>query len=297
MNAEVTHANVVAGVRRRLRAAGVPSPDADARWLVDHVVEEVAGDPAGPGANLLEELVARRVGREPLQLVLGRWAFRTVELVCRAGVFVPRPETEVVAGVAIDAARRSGPAPLVVEPCTGTGAIACSLLAEVPGVQLVAADRDPDAVALARHNLDRVAGGQAGPAAAAAGAHATVVTSNLLGQVEPDLRGRLDVLVANPPYLPERDRAGWEPEVADHDPPAALVGGPDGHEVVDRLLALAVAWLAPGGTVVLEIDERRGADAIEQAGRVGLDDVRLAYDLSGAARAVVARRPATAEPS
>lgn len=291
VDAEVTHPDVVAAVTGQLAAAGVPSPRADARWLVAHVAERGLDPAVGEGAAWLEALVARREAREPLQLVLGAAAFRTIEVVCRPGVFIPRPETEVVAGVAIDAARAAGPASVVVEPCTGTGAIACSLLAEVPGVRVVATDLDPAATALARENLARTAAGAAGVAGAAAGATWEVLDGDLLAPVDPALRGHLDVLVANPPYLPAADRGSWQPEVADHDPDAALVGGRDGHEVVDALLAAAATWLAPGGLVVVEIDERRGAAALAMAARVGLVTARLVTDLAGAARAVSARRP------
>lgn len=294
----------------RLAAAGVPSPDVDARWLVDHVVE-VAGDPVGCGAALLDGLVVRRIRREPLQQVIGRTWFRLLELHCAPGVFIPRPETEIVAGLAIDAAiaaraaaalqaaatRAAGPGAAALEPvpirvvdaCTGTGTIALSIAVEVPGVDIVAGDVDPAAVELATANLARVRDGQAG-APLARGTSVSVVSSDLLGGVDPAWRGRLDVLVANPPYLPAADRDSWEPEVADHDPDRALVGGPDGHEVVDALLELAGEWLAPGGTVILEIDERRGADALVAAAAAGLVDARIEMDLTGADRAVVARR-------
>ncbi len=278
-------------VAAELAAAGVPSPDADARWLCEHVHDHL-GDPASDpaAADALAALVARRTAREPLQLVLGTWAFRTVELVCRPGVFVPRPETEVVAQAAIDAARAAGPGAKVAEPCTGSGAIACALLAEVAGVEVVATDHDPRAVAAARENLARVRDGRAGPPPAP-GASAHVLHGELLDPLDPAWRGHLDVLVANPPYLPAADAASWAPEVADHDPHDALLGGPDGHEVVDRLLALAASWLKPGGTVVVEIDERRGADAIAVARAAGLVAVRLVHDLSGADRAITGRRP------
>ncbi len=289
MNAEVEAPTVVAEVERRLAAAGVPSPRADARWLVEHVLR-VAGAVTGCGAALLDGLVARRLAREPLQLVLGTTSFRTVELACRPGVFLPRPETEVVAGLAVDAARRAGRAPVIVEPCTGGGAIAASLLAEVPGATIVATDLDDAAVALARENLERVRTGDAGGRPAAAGASATVLRGDLLGPVDPALCGHLDVLVSNPPYLPARDRGSFEVEVAAHDPDRALIGGPDGHEVVDRLLASAGQWLAPGGTVVVEIDERRADDAVRVARAVGLVDVRVAQDLAGRDRALVAGR-------
>jgi release factor glutamine methyltransferase len=289
VNAEVAHPDVVAQVARRLEAAGVPSPRADARWLVEHACD-VAGGPAGCGGALLDGLVARRIAREPLQLLVGSAAFRTVELRCVPGVFIPRPETEIVAGVAVEAARAAGDAPLIVEPCTGSGAIACALLAEVAGARIVATDVDPAAVALASDNLRRVAAGEAGPPAAAAGARAEVLLGDLLGPVPRELHGHLDVLVANPPYLPAADRGSWEPEVGDHDPDVALVGGDDGHEMVDALLIAAASWLRPGGTVVLEIDDRRGDDALAAAAAAGLADVALLRDLAGADRAVVARR-------
>lgn len=282
----------VAAVRARLAAAGVTSPAADARWLIRHVTTTV-GDPDEDdrAAAALEALVTRRTAREPLQLLLGSWGFRTVELACGPGVFLPRPETEVVAGLAVDAARAAGTRPRVAEPCTGTGAIACALLAEVPGVEVVASDHDRRAVDLARENLARLADGRAGVAGPARGARGEVRHGDLLQPLDAAWRGHLDVLVANPPYLPHSDRDRWPPEVADHDPQRALIGGADGHEVVDRLLASAAAWLAPGGVVVLEIDERRGADALATAARVGLVAARIVPDLAGADRAITARRP------
>ena len=292
MNAEVAHPRTVAAVAERLGAAGVPSARADARWLVEHVASTV-GEPEGAGAALLEELTARREAREPLQLILGSTAFRHLELLCAPGVFVPRPETEVVAGAAIAAVREASAkgrdGVRVVEVGTGTGAIALSLAAEVAGVEVVAGDRDPAAVALARRNLRRVAAGEAG-GPLAQGSHVEVVTSDLLDDVESGWRGTVDVLVSNPPYLPARDRVTWEPEVRDHDPEAALVGGVDGHELVDRLLLLAASWLASGGAVVIEIDERRVAAARTAAREAGLADVEVVADLTGAARAVTGRR-------
>lgn len=286
---------VAAAVARELAAAGIDSPTADARWLIEGVVGR---DPhRWPDAPLpaavvepLRAAVDRRLAREPLQLILGTAPFRSLELVCRPGVFVPRPETEVVAGLAVHAAQQgASSAPIVAEPCTGTGAIACAVAAEVDGARVLATDHDPAAVGLARHNAERVQRGGAGPPGFAAGASVAVELGDLLDPLDPALRGHLDLLVANPPYLPAADRGSWSPEVADHDPDLALVGGPDGHEIVDRLLALAAAWLAPGGAVILEIDERRGAEAIAAARRAGLDDVQVARDLTGAERAVVAR--------
>ncbi len=267
----------------RLAAAGVASPHADARLLTRVAAER------GVSAEVFADWVARRASREPLQLVLGVTWFRNVEITCRPGVFVPRPETEVVAGLAIDAARSAGPAPLVVETCSGTGAITCALVTEVPGVRVVAVELDPTAADLAASNVAAALDGRTGTPAAA-GAHAEVVAGSLLDPVDPGLAGHLDVLVANPPYLPADDTGTWDPEVAAHDPVVALVAGDHGNELVDRLAELACRWLRPGGTLVVELDPRLAAAAADHARAVGLVDVRVAPDLTGRDRALVARR-------
>lgn len=271
------HATAVGRVADRLAAAGIEGARAQARWLVEHAVA-TAG--SADHAAQLEALVRRRLDREPLQLVLGSWPFRAVELVLEPGVFLPRPETELVAGLAIEHAAAVGPGALIAEPCTGSGAIAASLLAEVPGVEVHATDLDARAVQLARRNV----------AAAAADGRGTVHHGDLLAPLPVALCGRLDVLVANPPYLPEGDADHLDIEVAAHDPPAALFGGPHGHEVVDRLLALAARWLRPGGVVVLEVDARLGQEALVTAAGVGLARGELVRDLAGRHRVLVAHR-------
>lgn len=288
-------------VADRLEDAGVPTPDVDARWIVDAVLERLGPDLSSCDRLVLDALVDRRASREPLQLVVGSTTFRWVEVACRPGVFIPRPETEVVADEAIEAARaateRAGEA-LVVEVCTGTGAIALAVASEVAAVHVWAGDLSAEAVALARENARALAAGdpptpwRPGPWMAP-GATVEVHRSDLLAAVPPSWRDSVDVLVANPPYLPDAESGTWAPEVTDHDPAAALVGGPDGHEVVDALLGHAIEWLRPGGTVVVEIDDRRGADAVATATAAGLVDVRLRADLTGRDRAVVARRPSS----
>lgn len=289
-NAEVDYPEVVSEVAVRLATSGVPTPRVDARRLVEHVVA-VVGEPTGCGAALLDGLVVRRRRREPLQLILGSCAFRYLDLVCRPGVFVPRPETEVVAGLAIDAAREAGAAPVVLEPCTGAGPILCSLVAEVPGARVIAGDRDERAVALAGENLDRLVAGAAGVRGPAEGAAGRVVHGELFSGMDPRLAGRVDVVVANPPYLPAADADAWPPEVAGHDPTAALIGGGAGHEVVAELLVGASEWLRPGGVVVVEIDARVGPEMLALAGSCGLAAGRVHADLTGAPRVLTARRP------
>jgi len=289
-----------ADVVARLRAAGVPSPEVDARWLV----EAASGsDPRRTPDGLvdadtqrrLSELVARRCAREPLQLVLGTTAFHDLELQCRPGVFVPRPETEVLADIALELVRAraterardadaAGPV-VLLEPCCGTGAVGLAVACSTADAVVTIADRSPVATALAAQNRAAL------EAAGRLRCPVEVRSGSLMDAFDPAVRGHVDVLVANPPYLPLSDLALLEPEVAWHDPHEALFGGPEGHEIVDGLLDLAAEWLAPGGAIVLEVDARRCAEAVAHARRVGLVDVGSRRDLTGADRFVLARRP------
>ncbi|MFT5222552.1 MAG: release factor glutamine methyltransferase [Glaciecola sp.] len=243
------------------------------------------------GDEALDAWVTRRANREPVQVILAETWFRNVRLATAPGVFIPRPETEIVAGLAIAAAASAWPDPKVIEACTGSGAIICALLTEVPGVHVVATELDGAAAALARDNVASALRSEAG-CQLAEGATGEVRQGSLLDPVDQDWCGHVDVLVANPPYLPASDVGTWDPEVASQDPVAALVGGVHGNEIVDELARLAMTWLVPGGTLVLELDPRLADDAKHHAEQVGLVDVRIAGDLTGRDRALVARRPA-----
>jgi release factor glutamine methyltransferase len=281
-----------------LAAAGVPDASIDARWLV---MAATGHDPirsslstiapitalSASARSELDSLLVRRAAREPLQLVVGSTAFRTLTLTCAPGVFIPRPETEVLAGLVIDrvrALRVSGSRTLVLEPCCGTGAISLAVAAEVDGARVLAADLEPAAVALATSNRDGLA------ARGLLRSAVEVAAGDLLAAFDPSLRGEVDIVVANPPYLPLSDLADLAPEVAEHDPHVALFGGPEGHEVVERLLDQAADWLAPGGHVLVELDARRVAGAAAHAGRLGFVDICAVQDLTGADRFLVARR-------
>ena len=275
----------LAQVRERLAAAGVPTPEVDAALLLRHILgwpaaRLVTGAAAAlpPGAvEELEPLVTRRAQRVPLQLLLGSVGFRHLDIAVAPGVFLPRPETEVLAGEALARLPAGG---LALEPCTGSGAVACALADEGAAVRVIATDLSPTAVALARGNAARLH------------LEVTVLLGDLLMPVPAALRGSADVLVANPPYLAQHELPGLEPEVRDHDPVAALVSGPTGSETVARLLDEGPAWLRPGGWLLLEVDTSRAHATAALARGAGLADVAVVCDLTGAERVVLGRRPA-----
>lgn len=278
-------------VRALLAEAGVPSPDADARALVAHALGLASLPVPLPDAltadqvSRLAHAVERRAGREPLQHIVGHVGFRYLTLEVRAGVFVPRPETETVAQVAVDeaAARAAaGHEPTVVDLCCGAGGIALSVATEVSAAHVVAVDLSPEAVALTAAN------------AASTGARdVRVEAGDVRDAVLPELEGRVDVVVSNPPYIPP-DAVPVDPEVRDHDPDLALYGGgADGLDVPRAVVARAAALLAPGGLLVMEHAEVQAGAVRDLVAATGaFTGVRTGTDLTGRDRMVVARRAA-----
>lgn len=267
----------------RLRAAGCVFAEDEAVLLVDAARgpardDPPAGGPAGPGGTL-EELVARRVAGEPLETVLGWVGFAGLRLGVGPGVFVPRRRTELLARTAARLARGAGDRPVVVEACCGVAPVAAFVAHHVPTARVHAADVDPAAVRWAARNL-------AGRGRAWAG--------DLLEAVPAVLRGRVDVLVANAPYVPHDAIATMPPEAREHEPHVALDGGADGVDVQRRLLALAPAWLRPGGHVLVETS-RRQAPLTRDACPAGWS-VEVLHDDDVDGTVVVARRPTSAVP-
>lgn len=294
---------VLLEVSRRLGSAS------EARWLVEHVAGPGAHAQvlAGTGAALaadadgeLQELVRRRLAGEPVQYLLGSWPFRQLQLAVDRRVLIPRPETEVVTGYALDElARAAGDIPddafgddpvRVADLGTGSGAIALSLAVEGPRrlhrrLQVWATDTSDDALAVAGANE-----------AAARVDHPAMAPVELAGgswfEALPDeLAGTFTLVVSNPPYVTEAEWAELDPTVRDHEPRQALVGGPRGVEQVDRILTEAPRWLARWGVLVLELAPHQADDAALRALVAGFDAVVVRRDLAGRQRALIARWP------
>jgi release factor glutamine methyltransferase len=254
----------------------------------------VDGVDAGQRARLAE-LVNARSARVPVQHLIGRAGFRHLELAVGPGVFVPRPETESLAGWGVRAARAAagggvadGDGPVVVDLCSGSGAIALAVAQEAPRARSYAVEADPAALEWLRRNAaERAAAGDRPIEIVAA----DVTDSGVVGDAGAlaGLRGRVDVLLCNPPYVP--DRAPVPPEVADHDPARAVFGGPDGLAVIRPVIALAAALLRPGGVVGIEHDDGHG-DAVPAllAHHGAFVDIVDRQDLAGRPRFATATR-------
>jgi release factor glutamine methyltransferase len=280
---------------RELAAAGCVSARAEADWLLEEAVDEES----------LRAMVARRVAGEPLQYVIGWAPFGPLRLAVGPGVFVPRPETEGLAdraatrlrsrpepaegsgepqgGAPVDregSGEPRGGAPVrrvAVDVCTGSGAIACFLAAEVPGARVLATELDPGALAWARRNADRYG--------------VELLAGDLDEPLPAALAGRVDVLCANVPYVPSGAIATLPTDVRDHEPRLALDGGPDGLDVLRRLVARAGHWLAPGGGLLCEIGEDQAETGVALLTAAGLVEVAVHPDLVGRDRILEGTHP------
>lgn len=272
----------------RLAAAGVPDPEVDAELLIGHVLGlsrgglqarlVMGGELSASDAATLEPLVAGRERREPLQHLTGRAPFRSLELAVGPGVFVPRPETEQVAQLAIDALRAAAePEPIAVDLGSGSGAIALALATEVPHAIVWAVENSPAAFPWTRRNVDEV------------GASNLELVFGDLATALHDLDGRVAVVVSNPPYVPAAELPR-DPEVRLHDPEAALYGGADGLDVVRVLSGRALELLRPGGVLVIEHAETQSAAVAAILAADGWRAIAHHRDLTGRDRATTALR-------
>ena len=291
--------DVLVDGERRLGAAGVPTPRVDAELLLAHVIGVPRGrlflsDPIDSSdASRFEILLVRRSARVPLQHLVGEAPFRHLVLEVGRGVFVPRPETENVAELAIRALQTDSVERLAVDLCTGSGAIALSLATEVPHSIVHALELEGPAYDWAVRNVARYADDLERVGSQVVMHRGDATTAHL--DVLASLVGRVDVLVSNPPYIPD-DAVPREPEVRDYDPPRALYGGYDGLDVVRGIAVSAAALLRPGGLLVIEHSDAQG----EPGGSAGVPfvlrengsylEVRDLPDLAGRDRVTTAIR-------
>ena len=272
----------------RMEAAGLPRMEA--RWMVEEAsgldaADDLAGLVTERGMVRHDAMLARRLAGEPLQYVLGRWAFRTLDLMVDKRVLIPRPETEVVAGLALLEADRfsaagGGGTVLVADLGTGSGAIGLSIAAECPAAHVWCTDSSADALAVARANctgLGRPAG------------RVTILEGSWFDALPPDRSGAFNVVVSNPPYVDVAD--DLPPEVVGWEPSEALFAPGSGRADLESLVDGAMEWLAPGGALVLEMAPDQTTAMADRARTAGFVEVCVHRDLAGRERAVVARVP------
>jgi release factor glutamine methyltransferase len=289
----------------------------EARWIVAHAAgiasDDLVGRLSEHAAPSVEDalgvLMRRRSAGEPLQYVLGTWAFRTIEITVDPRVLVPRPETEQVVGVALEELAVQASTPLVgdevivVDLGTGSGAIALALAAEgratvgstrrsnggprgSPRLEVWATDCSPAALDVARSNLADLE--QRMPSMAGIVRFAGGTWFDALPQ---DLVGHIHLAVSNPPYVSAREWEGLDSVVQRFEPKDALVAGPRGTEALEALLDGARSWLAPGGSVVLELAPHQADRMVRLASAFGYEDPQVRADLASRPRTLVARRP------
>ena len=247
-------------------------PAKNRAWLIAHEHETVAGDVA----NALKALIERRTSGEPLQYITGETEFYSLPIAVSRDVLIPRPETELLVEKAVELGRRF-PRPRVLDVGTGSGAIAIALAHELPEAIVTATEISQAALELARSNAQRnqVAG------------HIRFLHGDLLGPVAGEA---FELVVSNPPYVPERDRNSLSAEVRDFEPARALFAGEDGLAIYRRLIPAAIGALVSGGFVVLEIGYGQQQDLAALLAESGFAGIDFVPDLQGIPRVGSARR-------
>jgi release factor glutamine methyltransferase len=289
---QATLSEVIAEARRMLEQAGIESAQQEVFWIVEHVLCLAAHHVVADRDRLLSqversavrELIERRVGREPLQYILGTQEFCGLEFEVNPAVLIPRPETELLVEYVAQRIPLDRQA-TVVDVCTGSGCIAVAIARLRPRVRVIASDLSNPSLDVARRNA----------AHHAVSERITWLEGDLLGSLaKQELEGCIDVIVSNPPYIPEADWAFLQPEVRLFEPRGALVAGPQGTELHERLLQEAGRDLIPGGALIVEI----GAGQARAMRRI-VDQIpgyrfhRLVYDAAGLERLVIVERVET----
>lgn len=283
-SAGIPIAELVGRAAKALERAGVPSPQVDAELIAAHILGtsrgqvQLAGYTGGvftqTDAEAFAHLVARRVSREPLQHITGTAPFRHLTLAVGKGVFVPRPETEEVAQLAINALQADASTePIAVDLCSGSGAIALALATEVPHARVWAVELSPEALVYTRRNAEGVE-------------NLTVVEGDFTTAL-PELDGTVAVVISNPPYVP-RDAIPRDEEVRRFDPVLALYSGVDGLDAIRALSVRASQLLRAGGTLVIEHGDEQGTAVCEILATDGWQNPQTHRDLTGRDRATTA---------
>lgn len=265
---------------------GVENPRRSAEWLLSeasglsrvelyaHFDRLLSDDERGA----FRASIGRRAAGEPLQYVTGEMPFRHVVLRVRPGVFIPRPETEVLVDEVLSSL--DGVAdPVVVDLCTGSGAIGVSVAHERPDARVYATEIVPEAAEVARENAERCGVAD----------RVTVLTGDLFGPLPEDLRGSVHAVASNPPYVPTSDLDSLPVEVGRFEPRVALDGGPDGLDTVRRIVAEAQSWLLPGGALVIETDTSTAKTAVNEMA-AWYEGTKTVRDLTGRDRVATGHR-------
>lgn len=277
-----------------LKDKGDEHPLVSTRWLLSDATGLTFMDlyvdadrPLSPGErDVLRENVKRRAVGEPLQYIVGKVGFRHVDILVEKGVLIPRPETEVLVSEVLSRLPASDRLS-VVDLCTGSGCIACSIAYENRSTHVTATDISGQAVALARRNAE----------ALDLGDRIEVIESDLGGAIDGALKGTIDAIVSNPPYIPSDVLAMLDDEVRDHEPDLALDGGPDGLEFFREIISWSSGFLKESGFLAVELFE----ESLDAAERIALDggfgSCEKIDDLTGRPRVLIAwkQRPASSE--
>jgi release factor glutamine methyltransferase len=263
-----------------LAEAGIDSARCDAEQLAAHLAGTDRGrltlieSPGDEFFGRYRDVIAARSQRVPLQHLIGTAAFGPVLLHVGPGVFIPRPETEAI--LAWATAQPLAVRPVIVDVCTGSGALAVALAQHRPAARIIGIDDSLTALEYARRNAE---------GSVVEFVHADATAPDLLSELD----GQADLVLANPPYVP--DGTVLEPEVTQHDPHHAVFGGPDGMTLINVIVSHAGRWLRPGGLFAVEHDDTTSAKTVELIAGTGLfDDVVAREDLAGRPRFVTARR-------
>ena len=302
-SAEWTIGKLIEWTRGFFEKKGIAQPRLEAEILLAHILgieridlymkyDQAVGEAE---RTAFRELVRRRSEREPTRYLVGTNEFMSLAFKVTPACLIPRPETEMLVEETLRLAgikrRPAGAAPsdspvtaaTVIELCTGCGCVAVSLAAYMPGGRVTATDISPAALEVARTNAE----------AHGVADRVTFLEGDLFAPLDAADVQPADFLLANPPYVSEADWSKLEPEIRDHEPRQALVAGPTGTEVVERILKGAPAYLKPGGTMLVEIGAEQGpAVAAAAAATRGLTDVRILKDYAGLGRILMARREA-----